>query len=235
MHTPTTNTTAILVFARSAKEELVSRSYLGPSTKKDTAIVQLFIEKTLQEIAKSSFPNFLIRSKNQSGASFGERLINSFQEIFDKGFERVIAVGIDTPALQSIDLLNAHTALLSNDLVLGPDKRGGCYLIGINKKAFLSEPLKVLAYQSNDVLNSYLSFSAQHNCTIHVLESYRGDIHTINDIFHELKTKVLDHRLRFLLINLISPLLAFFPYQPKKKRKFNINSLLLRGPPQWSF
>jgi glycosyltransferase A (GT-A) superfamily protein (DUF2064 family) len=47
---------------------------------------------------------------------------------FDQGFDKVIIIGNDTPGL-TYNILKAHSSLQDTDLVLGPDHKGGAYLI----------------------------------------------------------------------------------------------------------
>lgn len=68
----------------------------------------------------------------QQGASFGDRLQNAVQTLSDLGYGRVVIVGSDCPDLQAGDIREAFQALRERRLVLGPDHRGGCYLIGLN-------------------------------------------------------------------------------------------------------
>lgn len=68
----------------------------------------------------------------QRGDSFGERLENAVETLSDLGYAKVVIVGRDCPDLQSADIQQAFSALEERQLVLGPDHRGGCYLIGFN-------------------------------------------------------------------------------------------------------
>jgi glycosyltransferase A (GT-A) superfamily protein (DUF2064 family) len=42
-----------------------------------------------------------------------------------------VIVGRDCPLLENADISGAFAGLTTNQLVLGPDHRGGCYLIGL--------------------------------------------------------------------------------------------------------
>jgi hypothetical protein len=67
----------------------------------------------------------------QHGSSFGERLENAVQTLTDLGYTKVVIVGSDCPDLELGDIQLAFSALEHHRLVLGPDHRGGCYLIGL--------------------------------------------------------------------------------------------------------
>ena len=65
----------------------------------------------------------------QSGHSFAERFENAIETIARLGYDEVVAVGRDCPTLRALDIAQAFAELASKKLVLGPDHRGGCYLI----------------------------------------------------------------------------------------------------------
>ncbi|MCA1657915.1 MAG: DUF2064 domain-containing protein, partial [Verrucomicrobiaceae bacterium] len=48
------------------------------------------------------------------------------------GYDEVVAIGRDCPNLRAEDIERAFAELGSNKLVLGPDHRGGCYLIAFH-------------------------------------------------------------------------------------------------------
>ena len=68
----------------------------------------------------------------QQGGPLGERLQNAFQYAFDKGYSRVTVIGSDCYDLKSKHLEEALDQLEIHDLVVGPAKDGGFYLLGLN-------------------------------------------------------------------------------------------------------
>lgn len=68
----------------------------------------------------------------QEGASFGQRLENAVESLAQLGYQEIVIVGQDCPDLEPIDICQAFDLLDKHGLVLGPDHRGGCYLIGIH-------------------------------------------------------------------------------------------------------
>jgi glycosyltransferase A (GT-A) superfamily protein (DUF2064 family) len=65
----------------------------------------------------------------QSGRDFAERFENAIETVAQLGYDEVVAIGRDCPGLRALDIERAFTELASKKLVLGPDHRGGCYLI----------------------------------------------------------------------------------------------------------
>jgi len=69
--------------------------------------------------------------RRQQGADFAERLQNCLDALAAAGHRHVILVGTDCPELSDSDITEAHLALLEGDNALGPDHKGGVYLIAI--------------------------------------------------------------------------------------------------------
>jgi glycosyltransferase A (GT-A) superfamily protein (DUF2064 family) len=73
-----------------------------------------------------------LRVHLQEGVSFGQRLENAIECLSQLGYQEIVVVGCDCPDLEHADILTAFDELKDHALVLGPDHRGGCYLIGIH-------------------------------------------------------------------------------------------------------
>ena len=68
----------------------------------------------------------------QRGRGFGERIENALGDLCASGYERVVIVGRDCPELTAAEISTAFDRLEAGcSLVLGPDWKGGCYLIGL--------------------------------------------------------------------------------------------------------
>ena len=70
----------------------------------------------------------------QSGGTFAERLEAAAKTIADLGYDEIVLVGSDCPTLTAADIAAAFAALKTKRLVLGPDHRGGCYLIALHAR-----------------------------------------------------------------------------------------------------
>lgn len=73
----------------------------------------------------------LYEKKLQKGSGLGERMENGFREAFDKGYERVVIIGSDCAQLRKENIERAFAALEDHDIVIGPSKDGGYYLLGM--------------------------------------------------------------------------------------------------------
>jgi glycosyltransferase A (GT-A) superfamily protein (DUF2064 family) len=83
----------------------------------------------------------------QEGSSFGQRLENAIEFLAQDGYQEIVIVGRDCPDLEPDDILRAFALLKQHHLVLGPDHRGGCYLIGIHSSE--REKLHAIRWQQN--------------------------------------------------------------------------------------
>jgi hypothetical protein len=75
-----------------------------------------------------AFPEFQISS--QIGGNLGQRFTQSFKRAFDQGATAVTVIGTDIPELDRTFIQSAFDALNEHDVVVGPDRDGGYYLIG---------------------------------------------------------------------------------------------------------
>lgn len=67
----------------------------------------------------------------QMGDDLGVRMQHAFQQSFKDGYQKVVIIGSDLYDLTPEIIENAFTQLDSNELVLGPAKDGGYYLLGM--------------------------------------------------------------------------------------------------------
>ena len=70
----------------------------------------------------------------QQGADLGDRMHHVFARAL-KRYRAAILIGSDCPALTVGDLKQARRSLQKNDIVLGPARDGGYYLIGLCKNS----------------------------------------------------------------------------------------------------
>ena len=65
----------------------------------------------------------------QVGKTFCARFEYAIETVARLGYDEVVAIGRDCPSLCASDIEHAFAELRERTLVLGPDHRGGCYLI----------------------------------------------------------------------------------------------------------
>lgn len=76
--------------------------------------------------------DFEFKKRVQIEGDLGEKMKHGFKTAFEEGCKKVILIGSDCPTLTTQILENAFHELENNDMVLGPSKDGGYYLIGMN-------------------------------------------------------------------------------------------------------
>ncbi|MCK5404359.1 MAG: TIGR04282 family arsenosugar biosynthesis glycosyltransferase [Desulfobulbaceae bacterium] len=69
----------------------------------------------------------------QGPGDLGERMRCAFDRAFEEGAQRVIIVGTDCPSLSLEIMTQALDRLQDHELVIGPARDGGYYLIGLQK------------------------------------------------------------------------------------------------------
>lgn len=145
-------TTAILLFAQAENIE----SDLKPITclkKQNVLLWKKMNERVLKTIQRTNLPYFISDENSQIGNSFGEKITHSIQEVFNKGYHKVIVIGNDCIELQVQHLLDASHKLKTNNVVLGADFNGGAYLIGVSKSSFTIDKFATIAWQTRLVFN----------------------------------------------------------------------------------
>ena len=122
------------------------------------------------------FPNMDgFEVKTQSGSDLGERMHNSFQ---DSAPGKKIIIGSDCAELSIEILLEAAESLNQNDLVFGPAKDGGYYLVGQknhNPELFLGKE-----WSHEHVLQEALDKAHELELKVHLLPKL-SDVDNIDD------------------------------------------------------
>ncbi|MFN3479899.1 MAG: TIGR04282 family arsenosugar biosynthesis glycosyltransferase [Thermodesulfovibrionales bacterium] len=84
------------------------------------------------------FPEDIVRFKKiilipQRGRDLGEKLYDAICYLYKKSYRKIVLIGADSPDLPSEYISEAFSWLDSFDLVIGPSKDGGYYLIGMKR------------------------------------------------------------------------------------------------------
>lgn len=215
------NKTAILIFTNSPEKD-AQRKFGIPSK-----VFGELTQQTLQTVEKIGVPFFQITDKEQVGITFGERFTNAIQSVFEKGFENIIAIGNDTPHLSTKHLATALKRIENNELVLGPSKDGGFYLLGICKKDFNAPNFLKLPWNTHQLLREITQLAKSIHPKIHFLEFFQ-DLDSKNDIlkilqyFSKFSKKVLT--ILFTLISVLKNInFAIFQTYQNIFLTFNFN------------
>jgi len=120
----------------------------------------------------------------QNGDNIGERMKNSFNRVFKEGYSRVVLIGSDIPDLPGDLISKSFDFLQLNDVVIGPSRDGGYYLVGFNKDSFNPLIFQDIKWSTETVFKDTIKILNKSKSTIHVLPEW-NDIDTIDDL-HEL-------------------------------------------------
>jgi len=87
----------------------------------------------------------------QHGRDLGERMGDSFRQVFDAGYAKAILIGSDLPDLPAEHIATAFAQLDAYDIVIGPTDDGGYYLIGFRQDSFTPEIFQNMMWSTADV------------------------------------------------------------------------------------
>lgn len=113
------------------------------------------------------FPSLEI--KPQGDGDLGQRMSAAFQESLVNGSDRTVLIGTDCVEIDRSLLCDAFDHLDKADLVLGPAKDGGYYLIGMKKAhPFLFEGIP---WSTEKVLNKTLEKANRSRLKVELLKT----------------------------------------------------------------
>ena len=117
----------------------------------------------------------------QEGDDLGSRMKNAFEKVFSAGSQKVIIVGTDIPDLSKEVIVKAFELLDSYDVVIGPAKDGGYYLLGMKKMN--AELFEKIEYSTSSVLIETMTKIKELNLNHHLLPEL-NDIDTEKDLIN---------------------------------------------------
>jgi len=214
--------TAILLFSRTASAEAASKSF-GAGTA-DRRITGALISRTEETIARTGLKIYRSDEATQRGDTFGDRLANAMGEVFDQGVERLLVVGNDCPQITTLHLRSAAQKLANGENVIGPDRRGGVWLIGLQRTEFDAERFASLAWETDNLYDE-----------LALLLPGRTEATSLNDLntFEDLSRQwfLLRRQLSELFDLLLLSEAAFGPC-PEQPATVAVRRGLDRGPPR---
>ena len=117
----------------------------------------------------------------QHGGDLGERMAHVFADVFRLGMESVVVIGSDLPDLPSHLVAEAVSALHAREdqVVLGPARDGGYYLIGMNRPH--PELFEGIEWSTEHVLDETLQRLTARNVRVTLLAEWE-DVDTAADL-----------------------------------------------------
>ncbi|MCY7423064.1 MAG: DUF2064 domain-containing protein [Chitinophagaceae bacterium] len=197
---------------------------------KNKLFLSLLVNEKSNLLKSLGFPVYTSTQQNQSGNNFGERISNAIQQVFELGFKKIIIVGNDCPLLNGVILKKAIHSLQNNEVVIGPDKRGGIYLLGITKEYFLKQAIENLPWQTTRLALTLKEYCKDLHIAPLVLNAL-NDINETSDIFFfNNLARTYNAALRFLF-DFLQRIRAFYYRLSFVAQELALANMALRAPP----
>lgn len=152
----------------------------------------VFYDSIIEE--NDVWDNSIFKKELQSEGHLGKKMQNAFELLLNKGYQNCIIIGSDLFDLKTTLIENAFELLKTNDVVIGPARDGGYYLLGLKKmyidlfqnkkwgtntvlkdslinlidyKLFLLELLNDIDTYEDLIKSNYYSLQQNHNGKLH--------------------------------------------------------------------
>ena len=121
----------------------------------------------------------------QQGENLGERMVRAIEESFDRQYARVVLMGSDIPLVNRSDATVFFNHLLTHQMVIGPARDGGYYMIGFQRGIPVRPLFENIAWSTPDVFKTTLARASDLRVK---LEKPWFDIDTLEDLklYHHL-------------------------------------------------
>jgi uncharacterized protein len=122
------------LFVQDMIEEITSLTQSANSPPSCSEVAVAYTPNGAEAVFKTILPGG-VPLFPQQGTDLGERLASIFEDLYDRGYDQVHIINSDSPDMPR-HLIGRSIQLLENphiDLVLGPCRDGGYYLIGLKK------------------------------------------------------------------------------------------------------
>lgn len=120
-----------------------------------------------------------IQKRVQAAGNLGKKMSRAFRTGFENGYEKIIIIGSDCHQLEAAHIEEAFQKLGDSDVVVGPSKDGGYYLLGMKRwhpNLFTDKP-----WSTNSLYAKTLASITGKNLSVSTLEVL-NDIDTIEDL-----------------------------------------------------
>lgn len=163
---------------------------------------QLLLQHTHEQVAlvdadvfvyfEKEIDPFFVRDQRYVGVlqergDLGQKMKTALQEVLADGYPKAILIGSDCPGLDAEVLEQAIHYLSSSDLVLGPAKDGGYYLIGMGQ--MYGTLFENMPWSTSEVFSKTLAEAKHLDLEIALLREL-ADVDVYEDLDEDLKKKL---------------------------------------------
>ena len=121
---------------------------------------------------------------HQEGNTLGERMSNAFKQTLQgEGCKSCIIIGTDCPEIDATLIENAFDILKEKDIVIGPCKDGGYYLLGMSR--FVPDLFSDIDWSTDRVFDQTIEKIQKNNLSCGILKTL-ADIDTQEDLSYHL-------------------------------------------------
>ncbi|OQP60242.1 TIGR04282 family arsenosugar biosynthesis glycosyltransferase [Niastella populi] len=184
---------ALLIFARNlVYGQVKTRLAATIGRQRALAVYELLLEHTVAVTERLPFDKVVFYSEKidggdiwndrsykkqvQAGNDLGERMRHAFATVFGKGYQKAAIIGTDCFELTTLIITEAFECLDKYDVVIGPAKDGGYYLLGMKK--LYPGLFNDIQWSTDQVLKQTLAACEQLQISTHLLPA-------LSDIDHE--------------------------------------------------
>lgn len=130
----------------------------------------------------------------QEGFDLGERMYNALKAVL-KHYSNAIIIGTDIPDLSKKIIDNAILLLKKNDIVIGPSKDGGYYLLGVKKN--YKELFEDIKWSSESIFQSTIKKAEILRLKVAILQHLHDvdNIQSFNEWMNQTPNKSLKRRI----------------------------------------
>lgn len=155
---------------------LADKDYL---TSHETIADQDYLSAPEMIAADKTMASQLVIKKLQRGNDLGEKMEEAFKAVFEAGNNKAVIIGTDCPELDAGTIVNAFKQLDLHDVVIGPAKDGGYYLLGLkqSKRSLFQR----IAWSTDKVFEQTVEACSQAKLSTFVLQELT-DIDTEQDL-----------------------------------------------------
>jgi len=130
------------------------------------------------ENTKEYFSRFNVGLIPLSEGDLGQRMYEAFHKTFQKGYKKISLVGADIPDLSKSIIIDSFKQLSDSDLVYGPARDGGYYLVGMRK--LIKDVFNDVPWSSHRTLETSMNNARQAGYSIGLI-TVLSDIDTFED------------------------------------------------------
>ncbi|QWX83693.1 DUF2064 domain-containing protein [Cellulophaga sp. HaHaR_3_176] len=228
---PNNNKTVLFVFSLSATIEAERKPLFGVSKKNiSKQFFKLLNQNTLNLAKDSGVDVVWVDETQQKGSTFAERYFNAYKSLFNEGYEKVISIGNDTPNLNANHISQAIKSLSHQQMVFGPSKDGGIYLLGYTKNAFNEQAFKNFSWLTSKLSDEIERFAIEKELSFSVLETLI-DIDSKNNALEFAYSNPKSKVSSYILFNYTSEKKKFETSTCGFSFTIPLHNFFLRGPP----